>query len=50
MSKALRTYKSEALAAAHETAADLYAIGSIDKKTMREFDEACLTPIEDFSP
>ena len=50
MSKDLRTYRSDALAAAHETATDLYTFGSIDKKTMREFDEECLTPIEDFTP
>ncbi|RJP24960.1 MAG: DNA-binding transcriptional regulator [Candidatus Omnitrophota bacterium] len=45
-----KTYKSEALAAVHETAADMYAAGVIDKQTMRRFDESCLTPIHEFSP
>ena len=38
-------YRSEALAAVHETAEALRDIGAIDKQTMREFDEACLTPV-----
>ena len=38
-----KTYKSDALAAIHETASDLYAAGVINKQTMRDFDEACLT-------
>ncbi len=45
-----KTYKSEALAAAHEMAESLFKAGVIDKKTMRGFDETCLTPIEDFTP
>ncbi len=45
-----KTYKSEALAALHETAEDLHTVGAIDKRTMREFDEACLTPIEVLAP
>jgi len=43
-----RTYKSEALAAVHQTAEALYEVGAIDKKTMRGFDEDCLTPIRAF--
>jgi putative transcriptional regulator len=39
-----RGYKSRALAAVHETAEGLHAAGLIDKRTMREFDDACLTP------
>ena len=39
-------YKSEALAAVHETMLALNEVGVIDKKTMRYFDEACLTPIK----
>ncbi len=38
-----KRYRSEALAAVHETMGSLYKIGTIDKKTMRRFDEACLT-------
>ena len=29
---------------------DLHAVGVIDKKTMRDFDETCLTPIEQVAP
>ena len=43
-------YRSEAFAAIHESMEALHTIGAIDKMTMREFDEACLTPIESFSP
>ncbi len=43
-------YQSDALAAVHETMEALYDIGSIDKQTMREFDEACLTPVSAISP
>lgn len=46
----VRAYKSEAMAAAHETAQDLYEIGLIDARTMREFDEACLTPVMEMTP
>jgi putative transcriptional regulator len=45
-----RTYKSEALAAVHESMADLHKIGMLDAKTMREFDQACLTPVLELSP
>jgi len=38
-------YKSDAFAAIHESMDALYQIGAISKKTMREFDETCLTPI-----
>ena len=38
-------YRSEALAAVHETMQGLHEIGAIDKRTMREFDERCLTPV-----
>ena len=45
-----RTYKSDAFAAIHETASDLYEAGMIDKQTMRHFDDSCLTPIHEFTP
>jgi len=48
MAKA-RTYKSEALAAIHETVSDMFKAGVIDKQTMRRFDESCLTPVHEFS-
>ena len=44
-----KTYKSNALAAIHETVSDLYAAGVIDEQTMRKFDESCLTQIHDFT-
>ena len=48
MSKA-KTYKSDALAAVHETVSDMLEAGVIDKQTMRHFDESCLTPVHPFS-
>lgn len=42
-------YKSDAFAAIHETASSLHDAGLLDKKTMREFDEACLTPVTPLS-
>ncbi len=40
-----RTYRSDALAAIHETASDLHDAEVMDKRTMRRFDELCLTPV-----
>ncbi len=40
-----KTYRSEALAAIHETASDLHDAGVMDKRTLRKFDELCLTPV-----
>lgn len=48
--KRSRTYKSDAFAAIHETAQGMFDAGLMDKKTMREFDESCLTPIHQFTP
>ena len=45
-----KKYKSEAMAAIHETAEAMFDIGAIDKQTMREFDEACLTTVEAIAP
>ena len=45
-----RRYKSDALAAAHETALGLAEAGVMAKRTMRVFDELCLTPVEDMTP
>jgi putative transcriptional regulator len=42
--------KSVILEAVHETARDLFEAGAIDKKTMREFDELCLTLVKPLSP
>ena len=46
----IRSCRSEALAAIHETMEGLHAIGAIDKQTMRNFDDACLTPVLPFIP
>lgn len=48
--KKTKAYRSEAASAIHEMAAGLYEAGIIDKQTMREFDESCLTPIHEFTP
>jgi len=45
-----KKYKSEAMAAIHETMEGLFEVGAIDKQTMREFDDACLTAIEPLTP
>jgi putative transcriptional regulator len=34
----------------HETAEDLSAAGLLDKRTMRKFDAACLTPVRPLTP
>ena len=45
-----KQYRSEALAAAHEAAMGLAEAGLMSKRTMRAFDEMCLTPVEEMSP
>lgn len=45
-----KRYRSDALAAIHETAQGLHAAGVMDKRTMKTFDEMCLTPVEKLSP
>jgi putative transcriptional regulator len=46
----MKSYKSEALSAIHETAEALYVQGIIDKTTMKEFDASCLAPVESITP
>jgi len=41
-----KRYRSDALAAIHETAAGLHEAGVMAKRTMKAFDEMCLTRIE----
>ena len=41
-----KQYSSDALAAVHETALGLADAGVMDKRTMKAFDEMCLTPVE----
>ena len=45
-----KKYRSGAFAAIHETIEALHDIGAIDKQTMREFDDACLTPVHVLAP
>jgi putative transcriptional regulator len=44
-----KTYKSDLMATIHKNAQVLFEIGAIDKKTMRNFDEACLAPVKTFT-
>jgi len=44
-----KQYKSELLAAVHESAEALHRAGSIDKRTMKKFEDACLEPVKNFS-
>ena len=45
-----KNYRSDLMASLHESAEDLFSAGIIDKKTMREFDAACLTKSEPMAP
>ena len=45
-----KRYKSDILAAVHETASGLHEAGAMDKRTMTTFDAMCLTPVEELSP
>ena len=45
-----RTYKSKILEAVHDMMEGAFDAGVIDQKTMREFDEGCLTKVEPLSP
>ncbi len=38
------------MAAIHETREALHKVDAIDKKTMRRFDDACLTPVQPLAP
>jgi len=43
-------YRSGALAAIHEAMEVLHEVGAVDRQTIREFDETCITPIEVMLP
>jgi putative transcriptional regulator len=45
-----KQYRSPLMASIHETAEGLHGAGVLDKQTLREFDELCLTPVRPFSP
>jgi putative transcriptional regulator len=44
------TFNSDAFAAIHASAKALHKVGAIDKATMRDFDETCLTVTPEFTP
>lgn len=44
-----KTYKSDILAAIHETVSDIHEAQVFDKKTMRKYDDLCLTKVEPLS-
>ena len=44
-----KQYKSDALAAVHETAMGLADAGVLAKQTMKSFDDMCLTPVEELT-
>ena len=46
----IRQYKSEVLAAVHEAAVGMVEAGVMSKRTMKVFDERCLTPVADLAP
>lgn len=45
-----KQYRSTVMGSIHETAEGLHAAGVMDKRTMREFDELCLTAVRAFKP
>ena len=48
--KTTTRYRSDALQSLHSAAKGLRAVGAIDKATMRRFDVACLTGVEELPP
>ena len=44
------TWRSDAARAVHEVASDLHDAGVMDKRTLREFDALCLTPMRALVP
>lgn len=45
-----KQYRSPVLASVHETAENLHDSGVMSKRTLREFDELCLTPVRQLGP
>ena len=45
-----KQYPSRLMASLHETAEALHEAGLLDKRTLREFDALCLTPIKALQP
>lgn len=45
-----KQYRSRLMASVHETAEGLHEAGVMDMRTMRKFDELCLTPVKSLQP
>ena len=45
-----KQYRSQLMASVHETADNLHRAGVLSKRTLREFDSLCLTPVQAFPP
>lgn len=45
-----KKYRSDAFAAIHETMEALHDVGTVNKQTMWEFDETCLTLVHTLNP
>jgi putative transcriptional regulator len=45
-----KQYRSPLMTSIHETAEGLHGAGVMDKRTMREFDDLCLTPVRPLKP
>jgi putative transcriptional regulator len=45
-----KQYRSHIVARVHKTTDGLTAAGAMNKQTMREFDELCLTPVRTLTP
>ena len=45
-----KQYRSPLLASVHETAEGLQEAGVMDKRTLSQFDELCLTPVKPLLP
>ncbi|NJO54772.1 MAG: DNA-binding transcriptional regulator [Bacteroidales bacterium] len=43
-------YRSRPLRSVHLAMTGLERVGAVDKETMRNFDVACLTPVDDLTP
>jgi len=45
-----KQYRSSLMGSIHETVEGLHTAGAMGKRTMREFDELCLTPVRPLKP
>jgi putative transcriptional regulator len=45
-----KKFRSKQLEAAHSLAMDLVSVGMLPKKTIRDLDELCLTPVKPLTP